>query len=171
MRQVLFGLALLGLATAAAAQAQPAAAVDKATVVANIMALEKEPLRENAGEMRNALLRWLVEVPDVTVVVCLDVVGNPEKLGKYKRELLLQLTFSQAAFLMRNPAQSTPTVSAQLAGLEGTLRAYHALLAADPAARTAVLDDLQTKRDRGELEAHVAGAWKVCQARQTAPQK
>ena len=166
MRQVLFGLVLLGLGAAAAAQAPPAdAGVDKATVVANILALEKEPLRANAGEMRNALLRWLVDTQDVTVVVCLDAVGNPENLGKYKRELLLQLTFSQAAFLIRNPAQKTPTVSAQLAGLEGTLRTYHALLTADPDARTPVLDDLQGKLDRGELEAHVAQAWKVCQAR------
>jgi len=30
------------------------------------------------GEMRNALLRWLVDTQDVTVVVCLDAVGNPD---------------------------------------------------------------------------------------------
>ena len=46
-------------------------------------------------------------------------------------------------------------MAVHLAGVEGTLRAYGAVLKAKPKARHKILDDLIAKRDRGELAAYV----------------
>jgi hypothetical protein len=107
-----------------APSSKPSASRDKEKVLAAIESLESEPLGPRSKDLRAALLYWLTEVPDLTVVLCPSVLGKMDKFGKYEGELATQLTFSQAAFLLRNPAETSRSVAAQLAGAVGALRAY-----------------------------------------------
>jgi hypothetical protein len=168
MRKAVLSLALwssCALSLAQDAGGRPSAVRDKEKVLAIIEALETDPLGPRSKDLRAALLYWLTEVPDLTVVLCPDVLGEMDKFGKYEGELTTQLSFSQAGFLLRNPSGDPRSVPAQLAGAVGTLRAYQAMLKADPKARSKVLDELLQKQENGDLEAHVTKGWKVCEAR------
>ena len=168
MRKAVLALVLwcscsLSLAQDAAGKAS--AVRDKQTVLGVIEALEGDPLAPRAHELRAGLFRWLTEVPDLEVVLCPDVLGKIDEFGTHAREVTMQLSFSQAGFLLRNPSGNARSVPAQLAGAVGALRVYQAIRKADPKARSKVLDELVQKQESGALEAHVAKGWQVCAAR------
>jgi hypothetical membrane protein len=103
------------------------------------------------------LREWIVEVPDVHVYVCDDLLGHG--LGDnypYSREVNLQAMFSAAAFAIEHPDKARDQSAQYHAGVQGALRAYEALVKSKPDAKSAFLDDLLAKRDRGELADHVA---------------
>jgi hypothetical membrane protein len=103
------------------------------------------------------LLRdWAVEVPDIRFYAC-DALLLPG-LGHdypYASEVRLQPLLSAAAFAIEHQDKARDEIAQYSAGLEGALRVYEALLKSKPDARSAFLDDLLAKRDRGELVDHI----------------
>ena len=65
------------------------------------------------------------------------------------------MMFSGAAFAIEHSDQASDQLAVSLAGLEGALKTYEAILKAKPKARWEYLDDLIAKREKGELKAYV----------------
>jgi hypothetical membrane protein len=129
----------------------------RAKVVALTRSLERDPLGENAPATRQWLRKWIIEVPEIRVYVCDDLLGHG--LGDnypYSTEVKLQPMFSAAAFAIEHRDKARDEHAQHYAGVEGALRTYEALLKSKPDAKSAFLDDLLAKRDHGELADHVA---------------
>ena len=130
---------------------------ERAKVVALTRLLERDPLVENAPAARQWLQEWIIEVPDIRVHVCDDLLGHG--LGDnypYSRVVNLQAMFSAAAFAIEHEDKARDRIAQYHAGVQGGLRAYEVLAKSRPDAKSAFLDDFLAKRDRGELAEHVA---------------
>jgi hypothetical membrane protein len=130
---------------------------ERAKVVALTRSLERDPLMENAPATRQWLRKWIIEVPDIRVYACDDLLGHG--LGDnypYSTEVKLQPIFSAAAFAIEHREKARDQHAQRYAGVEGALRVYEALLKSKPDARSAFLDDLLAKREHGGLADHVA---------------
>lgn len=142
------------------AQARPPSTrEERVKVVSLTRSLERDPFVADADATRQWLRAWVVEVPDIRVYVC-DELLRPG-LGDhypYSRAVSLQAMFSAAAFAIERPDKARDEIAQYNAGVEGALRVYEALLRSKPDARSAFLDELLMRRDRGELVAHIAEA-------------
>src|SRR5215204_790592 len=119
--------------------------------------LEREPLATDAPANRRWLLNWIIEVPDIRFKSCVGLLGpGGGEQYRYSAEVNQQVIFSAAAFKLEHPGRLRDDAGAYIAGVEGALRAYEMLMKSAPDAKSAYLDDLVAKRDRGELADHVA---------------
>lgn len=66
----------------------------------------------------------------------------------YSSEITTQLTFSEAAFTIRNPDRNGDEAAQYLAGVERALNAYDSILKAKPDAKSNVLDELLEKQSK-----------------------
>lgn len=148
--------AVLFLPGGAGAERGPSTPKERAKALRLIRELETNPLGEKAHEARRWLALWLFEVPDLQVRYCAEVVGGDRSARQRIRpDLLAQIPWSGAAFLIENPGKREARSEVYTAGLLGALRAYEALLEARPDERSPLLDQLLAKRDAGELAAFV----------------
>ena len=135
----------------------PSTPEERATAVKSTRLLETDPFNKDAKKVREWFLKWLIEVPDISVEMCTDYL--PPLYGKKSKnneaELVMQMTFSSAAFIIENPDKAKDKVAVNMAGLEGTLKMYESILKNKPDAKIDFLDQLIAKRDKGELRAYV----------------
>lgn len=125
--------------------------------------LETNPLAKDAKDKRAALLLFLIQAPDITVTICSNVLGDSKKLkGDYESELVSQLPFSQAKFVIENPDKANDEAAVQLAGVEGVLRMWQAIKTAKPKAKFPLMDELLQKQQAGTLAEHVQTAMQGC---------
>jgi len=130
---------------------------DREKVVSLTRMLERDPLAETAPATRQWLQKWITEVPDIRVYACDNLLGQHLRDDyAYSTEIKLQPMFSAAAFAIKHRDKARDRDAQYHAGVEGALRVYEALLKSKPDAKSAFLDDLLTKRDKGELADHVA---------------
>jgi hypothetical protein len=135
----------------------PSTPDERATAVRAARLLETDPFNNDAKKVREWLLKWLIETPDISVEICADYL--PALYGQKNKnnaaDLVMQMTFSSAAFIIENPDKAKDKVAVNLAGLEGTLKMYESILKSKPNAKIDSLDQLIAKRDKGELRAYV----------------
>ncbi|HKQ91747.1 MAG TPA: hypothetical protein VJZ77_13735 [Blastocatellia bacterium] len=134
----------------------PSTPEERATAVKSARLLETDPFNKDAKKAREWFLKWLIEVPDISVEICTDYLSP--LYGKKKNneaELAIQMTLSSAAFIIENPDKAKDGVAVNLAGVEGTLKMYESILKSKPDAKNDFLDQLIAKRDKGELRAYV----------------
>lgn len=164
LRLRVLGLAvLLFLPGAAGAERGPSTPQERTKALRLIRQLETDPLGEKAYDARRWLALWLLDVPDFQVRYCAEVVGGDRSARQRIRpDLLAQIPWSGAAFLIENPKKRDARAEVYTAGLLGALRAYEALLEDRPDQRSPLLDQLLAKRDAGELEAYVAETSQAC---------
>src|SRR5271157_708594 len=149
--------AVAGMVLAAAAQQGqgrgPSTAEERARFVEVTHKLEKNPLDPGLNSDRDWALRWLVEVPDVHAELCSSVLGGflKEKKYPYGGEITRQLTFSGAAFTIENPDKAADRLAQFVAGVEGALRAYNAILQQKPDAKSKSLEEVLQKQSQGKL--------------------
>jgi len=125
--------------------------------------LETNPLAKEAKDIRGALLFFLAEVPDITVNLCMNVVGDSKKFkGDYDAELTAQLAYSQAKFIIEHPDKAQDEAAVFLAGVEGVLRTWQAIKTAKPKAKLPLMDELLEKQKAGTLADHVQEGMKGC---------
>ena len=155
---VVAGLLLIGALPARLVQARgPSTAEERARVVALTRFLERDPFAANAAATRQWLREWTIDVPDIRVYVCADLLGpGLADAYPYARQVEDQAVFSAAAFAIERQDEARDEIAQYTAGVEGALRAYESLLKSKPDARSAFLDELLAKRARGELLDHVA---------------
>ena len=125
--------------------------------------VEADPLNDGAKDARGWLIAWLSEVPDISVQMCTALLGKDfESNSKYGAELSLQQPLSSAAFIIEQPDRADDQLAVAVAGVEGVLRAYEALLSKKPKARFPLLDAMREAKAKGTLERIVAGNMKAC---------
>jgi hypothetical protein len=141
----------------------PSTPEERAKAVQFAHDLESNPLNPQAKREREWLTLWLIEVPDITVEVCPRLLGHdlPDK-KKFGTEILSQLMFSEAAFMIENQDKSKDPVEVHMAGIAGSLKVYETILKDHPEAKSKGLDDILTLRGKGQLKDHVQEAMALC---------
>jgi len=125
--------------------------------------LEADPLGPNAKDERAWFTVWLIQVPDISVKFCTDLLGPRSKPeSRHAAEISTQMLFSAAAFVIENPKKAKDQQAVYLAGVEGALKSYEAALKKDPEARWPSVDGIIEKRDQGKLDEYVKQAMKKC---------
>jgi hypothetical protein len=141
----------------------PSTTEERARAVEVAHKLEVAPLDESLRGDREWLLLWLIQVPDIHVKICTNVLGDFMK-AKYKHssEIVGQLTFSAAAFVIEHPDQASSDLAQYQAGVEGVLKAYQAILKVKPKDRSKALDELLQLQSDGKLADSIKEASKTC---------
>jgi len=162
---LVFVLAFVGCASSAFAQNKrgPSTPEERKRAVEMATFLEKNPLAKEAKDQRAALLYFLAEAPDITINLCTDVLGESKRLkGDYEAELVGQLAYSQAKFIIENPDKAQDNAAVYLAGVEGVLRTWQAIKATKPKAKFALMEELLQKQQAGTLAEYVRDSMKGC---------
>jgi hypothetical protein len=157
---------LLTLGTATAQARGPSTPEERAMAVKLARLLETDPLNPKAKEARQWFTIWLVDVPDITVSLCSDLLGGdaPRSAKTYSAEILVQMAYSGAAFIVEHPDNAQDETAVYRAGLEGALKAYESIQKQQAKYVWPFLDELRQQRDRGTLQEYVEAGARKCQA-------
>jgi hypothetical protein len=137
---------------------------DRSRLIAVARKLEAAPLDPALGPDRAWAVQWIVAAPDVHARICSGLLADLRRPKyKYRSELMNQLLISSAAFLIEHPERGANVVNQNVAGMEGVLKAYGAILKTDPQASAKSLDDFLQKQKEGKLDQTVREAVKGCQ--------
>ena len=129
--------------------------------------LENDPLNKNAKDLSRELLLWLIQVPDVNVKLCSNVLGDYSKIkGDYSPTIITQMGFSQAKFVIEHPEQANDDFQLYLAGVEGALKTYENIKKGKPKVKFEPLEQLLVKQQAGQLADFVRDAMSGCKAKQ-----
>jgi hypothetical protein len=143
-----------GISLAAQEKRGPATPEEKTRALAAIDDLETHPLGPNAKDERKWLTIWLIEVPDIHVGLCTDLLPDVPK--KRDGEIIpIQMVYSSARYAIQHDGGSSTSVEQYQAGVEGALKVYEALLADHPKDRDPALDELVQRRNTGTLKEYV----------------
>jgi len=143
--------------------AEPTSAQTRAEMIRLIDGLEKHPNDPNAGAVRSQVMAWLTDAPDVTVTVCGQLLGGLDKYSENQGgDLLMQLMFSEAKFILEHPQQASDDHAVHVAGLEGVLRTYSVMQADDPKLKIPPVETLARIRAEQKLSDHVTKAMAKC---------
>ena len=163
-------LALVFLATVvclAQGDRGPSTRAERDRAVKVTHALEQDPLSPTLRADREWLFKWIVDIPDISISVCVDPVESSGRY-KYNNELMKQKMFSSATFIIENSARNRDDLSIETAGVEGALKAYEAILKREPRAHSSYWDGLLKKRADGTLHDYVANYMEqACGSEQT----
>jgi hypothetical protein len=141
----------------------PSTPEERAKAVKIAHKLENDPLSADAKDERAWIVRWLIEVPDIHVKLCTDVIGPKFASEKpYGGELVGQLMASQAAFVIENPSKSDDDVAVYTAGAEGVLKAYQSIQKQKPNVKRPSLDALLAQQASGTLRDAIRQNMKGC---------
>lgn len=116
--------------------------------------LEQKPLDKNAKKVRSMAMQWLIVTDKVSVKAC-SLLLSVEKKYKYSSELFGQYSFAMGAYKLANPDKAQEEDAVQQAGVESAMTSYEAIVAEQPKAKNAFMDDLLAKRGEGSLAAYV----------------
>lgn len=134
----------------------PSTPEERDTAVKAARLLEVDPFHKDAKKMREWFTLWLIEVPDIHIELCSDYLGPVAGSNKnYATEIFGQTMFASAAFIIEHPEQANDRVAVNLAGVEGALKVYEAILKTKPKAKWEFLDALLAKRENGEVRSYV----------------
>jgi hypothetical protein len=155
--------ALVCCAVSASAQRGPSTPEERTRAVEMVIFLETTPLAKDAKDFRAKLLFFLAAVPDITVKLCSNVLGESKRVkGDYDAELVGQMAFSQAKFVIEHPDKAQDDAALYLAGVEGALRTWQAIKAAKPKAKFPLMDELLQKQQDGTLAESVKSGMSGC---------
>lgn len=125
--------------------------------------LQSDPLDQSLNREREWAIKWLIEVPDIHVELCTNILGDFYKPKyKYSSEITVQLTLSSAASVIEHPDQASDRMAQFVAAVEGALKAYKAILQAKPGAKSKALEELVEKQNEGKLTESVRESAKKC---------
>ena len=153
---IVLTLVLLCCGSYAYAQRGPSTPEERKRAVEMATFLETNPLAKEAKDYRAKLLLFLAEVPDITVKLCNSILGESKRIkGDYESELVVQLGYSQAKFIIENPDKAHDDAGVYLGGVEGVLRTWQAIKAAKPKAKFPLMDELLQAQQAGSLAEQV----------------
>ena len=141
----------------------PSTAEERKRAVEIATLLENDPLNKDAKALSRELLLFLIEVPDISISLCTNVLGDYSKIkGEYAPTITAQLTFSEAKFIIEHPDQSKDDHQVYLAGVAGVLRTYQNIKRAKPKVKIEPLEDLLVKQQAGQLGDFIKSAMVGC---------
>jgi hypothetical protein len=142
---------LLFAPIAAAADRGPSTSEERKQVIELIHAWQANPLGPQAKDQFATVLKFFVDVPDMTVHVC-PILDKLPKGDKKDGSTIFGGTFmGQSAFVIENVEKRPDLLGEYQAGTESALRVYELLLKANPKDRESYLDDLVQRRESGTL--------------------
>lgn len=128
--------------------------------------LQSSPLDTGLNADIKWALKWIEDVPDVTVNLCWTPLDDAIQSDfKYRTRIPALFAIASAAFLVEHPDKAHDQVAPYLAGVEGTLKAYKAMRKSDPEAKSDAMEELLQKQSDGTLEDFVRKAAEDCQER------
>jgi hypothetical protein len=144
-------------------QRGPSTTEERARAVQIAKALRSDPLSDGNTKDREWLVRWLIEVPDISVKLCGGILGDmgDSKKSPYPGALLATMLASEAAYVIENPDKARDNAAVYLAGIEGALDAYQAIRNKDSSFHAKQLDDFSTNREDGKLAEAITSAAKA----------
>jgi hypothetical protein len=138
--------------------------------------LEKDPLGPQASEDRTWLTKWIIEIPDLTVPVC-DEVLKPVLQGemgqyRYAKELIAQQLAGGMAYIIEHPQPKDPAeqddVAINRAALTSALNAYESIVRSNAkGGKWGPLEKLVDQRKAGQLDQFVRQATLKCMTGET----
>jgi hypothetical protein len=160
-----FTTALAASSTFARQKRGPSTPEERKRAVEIATLLENDPLNKDAKKLSGELLRFLIEVPDVNVTICTNVLGDYSKIkGDYAPTITAALTFSEAKFVIEHPDQAKDDYQVYLAGVEGVLKTYQNIKKAKPKVEMKPLEELLAKQQAGQLGDFVKSAMAGCKS-------
>jgi hypothetical protein len=151
------------LSTALASAATPTSPETKAEMIKLIDSLEKKPYDPDTRDTAGTVMTWLQDAPDVSVNLCLPLLGDLDELEKDGGDILsTQLPFAEARFILENPSRAEDAQAVHVAGVEGVLRTYAAMKAAKPDLRIRQMEKLVKMQADKKIDAFVKDAIKIC---------
>lgn len=156
---------VLALPLAAAGQESkrgPSTPAERKRVVEITRRLEKEPFGKGASSDRVWLMKWIDEVPDVTIRYCPGPLYELVEGDPPDRALWVQSLFGMASLAIEKPTEAKDWVKAQVAGLESALAAYQSAVKANPKAKLPAFERLLAKQKAGQLEEVVKQEMPAC---------
>lgn len=150
-----------------AAERGPTTPAEKKRAMDVIQKLELDPLDPALAKDREWVHQWVMEAPDVHVLLCTAILKPllDEKNTDPRKALVLQDMLSMAAFELQNPEKAKNSTDMQLAGTEGMLRAYDAITKRTPTYKSDFMESLKEKKRSGTLESYVRQGEAECRAR------
>jgi hypothetical protein len=147
-----------------AQQRGPSTPDERARAIKTAHALQADPLSSDVLPDREWLVKWLIEVPDISVPLCTTVLGDlgDDKKSSYPGALMATEMASEAAFVIEHPDKAKDRPSIYLAGADGALNAYQAIRQKDSKYQVPQLNDMIQKRDQGKLADFIGNAAKKC---------
>ena len=137
---------------------------DRQRLVAIAHKLEAAPLDPTLAPEREWAVKWTIAAPDVHVRICTNLLSDLRRPKyKYRSEISEQLLISSAAFLIEHPDQADKYRAQSVGGMEGVLKAYSAIIKAEPQATAKSLDALLEKQREGQLADAVWEIAKSCE--------
>jgi hypothetical protein len=133
---------------------------DRAVRVAHL--LESSPWTDEAKEGRRWLGSFLAEVPDITVEQCKSLLGTPEERTGIPIELIDQVMYSGAAYILEHPGAGAGSTETLVAALDGTLAAYWSWKSQGSIPAVPRLDELLKMQSAGQLESYVRAQARHC---------
>lgn len=125
------------------------------TLIKSARLLEQKPLDKDARKVREWAMQWLIVTDKVSAKICSLILSGVDKKYKYSSELLGQYTIGMGAYKLANPEKAQDEDAAQQAVIESALISYEAMVAEQPKAKNAFMDELLAKRSQGTLAAYV----------------
>jgi hypothetical protein len=155
---------LAALSTLATAQQRgPSTPEERARAIQTARSLQSDPLDANVQQDREWLVKWLIEVPDISVKMCATFLGDlGDSKSAYPGAIIATMLASEAAFVIEHPDKAKDVNAIYFAGVDGALHSYDAIRSKDAPYRVPHLDDLIQKRDQGKLADYVHATAKKC---------
>jgi len=145
------GLLLVPKLSFTQASRGPSTAEERQRALQYIQDFQSEPLSLSSIQEREWVLKWIIEVPDIHVNVCMILDKLPKGDKKDSSTIFTAEVLSQTAFVIQNPDRQSNRLAEYQAGVEGALHVYEVLLKANPKDHQPYLDDLLQRRDAGTL--------------------
>jgi hypothetical protein len=144
----------------------PSTAEERKRFLSITRKLEQNPLDKSLYEDKKWAKKWLEEIPDINVNICAPLLFGVKfvmEQNKYTPQLSYQATFGSASYIIEHPDKAGDLPAQFVAGVESALKAYAAIVKADPEAKSKALDDLLEKQKQGKLADFVHDASKGCE--------
>jgi hypothetical protein len=150
---------------AGAQQRGPSTPEERARAVQTAKSLQSDPLAPNVQEDREWLLKWLIEVPDISVKMCTTFLGDlGDSKSGYPGAIIATMLASEAAFVIEHPDKAKDVEAVYFAGVDGALHSYEASHLKNASYRLPHLENLIQKRDQdqGKLSDYIHASAKKC---------
>jgi len=147
---------MMSFSFAIAQKRGPSTPEERSRALGIAKSLQADPIAPNLTKEREWLIMWLIEVPDISIKLCTDMLGDLGKDKKgYSGALIATEMASQAAFVIEQPDKAKDEESVYFAGINGALLGYESIRKTDTSFHIVHLDELIQLRDSGKLADYV----------------
>jgi carboxypeptidase Q len=144
---------IISLGTTLEAQARGSSTSEERVKVLELNKASELDLINGVSEQdRTWFIRFMSEVPDISLEIGPVALWCSQSMQKEQQSLsLYHFMLSAVSFKIENPTKAKDAEAADLAGMEGVLRAYQNLVKKSPNTHSAKIDDAITTQSEGKL--------------------